>query len=557
MLEQSRFSAGRPDTPHPENYARVSELTARGLSEINEPYRMDDMVFVSQLPEPAILKRIGKEIVRQIRAGQVTIPEEILIRIGFRNPQFKSPDRLAYDLAREYSNACSEDLRRQIEPAWIAGLNPESLRFFRTNHELGEGSDNPLAIVPKLPFTGIGYLIENREFTRNVVDTFNLFRLARIRKLGLLHTAVVKEAERPRVASQVFDHTCYLHSLDVHAIASLLGIRSRLTPEQMAILRVAALSHDALTPAGGDTVKMIDRYLFDEDRHYPELLVGPKWEQLRRKLSISADDLAQVVQSRGGALSGLLDLADKSAYVARDAEALLNRRWSGSDTTDVAQIRNAVERLLMRNPLAAGIWDSVELSDQRVVFTDPKRLQDFLTLRALLFRGLYYHAGARFLEGIVGQVIARYLYETGQLSRADLLSMDDSGLEQRVDQVVGRSFFVTMFGAADEARVESFDSLAAATAREEELIREGRPVTFVDEFKGVTKPGTHFWVQDKGNIKPFTEASPRAAQHIQRLINIDHPVRLYSTIEPPGGEPMSSEFQKAIAAYRQRRGLLE
>ena len=487
--------------------------TASGLARQARCLRLGDIVF---LPKPAALdthRKLGAEIRRNGILPEVLPPEMQAV-----------PDVMV--LAALEPVYESHRLRHHREPSWARKLPLPALSHLRWAYAEGEGND-PLAINLRVPFTGLGYLVSDRGFTRDVVEAFGLFRLHNIRQLGYLHDPATGPEEDLRVGFN-FSHTRYEHVLNVSAIATLIAANIRLPREEVRHLRAAALTHDTLTPAGGDTVKLVDREAFDEDLHYPEVFERHRqgWEVLRRKYGLRAAKLTAIVQNQGP-LGRILDMADKLAYVARDADMYLARYHPAPGYIPPRGF-GAAMKLTRSDPLICGWWDSVRLVEGNLAITDTERLVKFLKLRAYLFRDLYYNPSARFMEHAIVSVMVRHMYRKGELSRDDLLRMTDLDLGNLLDRTLGVGMFNFPLWPSDRARVETFRTRTEAERRERDVLA-GDParLSFIEEFAGATSSGAKLPVLWNGRVMPLYEAHQQAAEDIADILAVSEPVRLY------------------------------
>lgn len=502
-------------------------------------FPLGDIVYLPKI-EPVDFREMAKALSRNGGLWQ-RVPER------FRTDLEHAPTAiLPATLKDAYVNTRIAGGRKR-EPSFTRMLNQTTKRYVRWSYLIEEGCD-PFAIVLSIPRTGLGYVVNRDGLTEAVVRSFNLFRLQGIRQLALLHDPVVKE-ESFSGAGTTFEHSRYQHTLDVAAIAHLIGANNNLSRHFLQHLRVAALGHDALTPAGGDTTKLVDPSAFDEDSHFVELLAGADWENLRRRYRLSQQLLVETVRGQGR-LGAILDLADKIAYVARDADFFVGRYGpTGHPVVDATGYR-LIKKLVEVQPFVCGIWDSIRLADGRVFAEDAERFGKFLLLRALLFRMLYYHPGARFLETLVSRVVVERLYRTGRLAREDLLRMTDGELDALIGEAVGEHYFTSFIGGYSyDPRVLAFDTREDALEREQELIREGAVFTMIEEFGRGTRPATHVLVRQGADILPFAEARPSEARNIENIIRPRHPVRLYYF---PSWFESGTRFRSFIEAQREK-----
>ncbi|HEY4526215.1 MAG TPA: hypothetical protein VJL32_03950 [Candidatus Paceibacterota bacterium] len=505
-------------------------FTATGLQASTRCLPVEDIVY---LPRPALnpesMTRLGEEVLGrpELKAQMAThasAPMAFLTTV---------------DLYETYCMA-----HQGQEPEWVRGISADLQRILRFQYAIGEGYD-AWAIVPELPRTGIGYLIQEGGLTEDVIRTFGLARLQRIRQLGFLHDPVVHNEEFGNV-NLTFPHTRYCHVLDVRAILRLMAENLALSDEEKVHLEVAGLTHDALTPAGGDTVKLVDRQAFDEDANYPELFQRFDWSALQTRYRLDASFLATIVQGLGK-LGQLLNLADKISYVARDTDQYLGRFpwWAFRAPTGYERAK-----ALTQDPLICGWWDSLQVHGETVAVTDPERFGRFLELRALLFRDLYANPASRFLEHTISSVVVRYFYERGELTRDILLRITDDELERRLSRSVRRMSDVSVFWN-NHPEVELFPTRAEALARETE-IRAGdtNRVALLEEWQTATKTGCEILVEHRGRVASFEELFPKEAARITAIHHTDRPFRLYSfDVERLDATPA---FRAALAAHYRR-----
>jgi hypothetical protein len=413
------------------------------------------------------------------------------------------------------------------EPTWMERMPIAFRRYVRGQMAAFYADEAHYCVLPNFPHTGAPYAIFEGGLTEQTHRLFGLERLQGIRQLAFLHDPLAVDIHEPSIvlSGQLYPHTRYVHSHDVMALATLIGLNVGLTQPELNALRVAALTHDVLTPAGGDMIKLVDPVAFDEDLHYPAFIRdlclkhSNEWQILRTVYRVDAQLLAETVQGNG-TLNALLDIADKIAYVARDAACFAERGREIGPVGDPIGLR-IVKSLLERSPYVCDLWDTVELVRDKPVFRDPDRLADFLHLRARLFRHFYYYHGARFLEYTVGKVVVQYLYDQHLITREDLLKHQDHWLETRIAQFLGVEHFwglqSTTFG---QPETHWYPTLAEATAREDELLQQGHCFVLVEALPNRCKPATHWRVRDGRRIRPFREARPEAAAEIERVAEL-------------------------------------
>lgn len=429
-----------------------------------------------------------------------------------------------------YSYSYNEDrfagIRPQNEAGWMKNLPCDAQYELRLSRALTGGLD-PLAIVPSIPYMGFGYIFPDDGLESEACNVFNLHRLRNVRQLSFLRDSYGMAHDRGIMAN-TFHHTRYLHSLDVCAVANLIARNIFAKNDaRFNTLSTAAISHDALTPAGGDAVKLIDPDAFDEDANYPELLTGPGWEMFRRKYDIDQPLLVATVFGQG-LLGQILDASDKSAYTARDVFAYLapGQSWNKRDEYFDGEYAN-LQRIVDRDPHVCAIWESARVVSGKLVFLDKERLRRFLTLRALMFRGLYYNPYSRFFEYLVGKGAVKYLYSEGFVGRSELLSKGDMWIEEVIENLLGSPYLLALHHL-ERSRIEEFNDYGSACRRMEDLDHDDSILVIFDDFKPITGCGTKkFLVKDRGQVKTFEQACPAGAEEIQRILQIQPKFRLY------------------------------
>jgi len=407
-----------------------------------------------------------------------------------------------------------------VEPKW-AKKHPVAL-LVKMRRDFAITELDPLAIVNELPYTGLSYMVEEDGLCGDVYRTFNLGRLSGIKQLGFLQ-APLSLVNDMQYRMPLSESNRYIHSLDVMAVATMIGQNLGLSASRMATLRTAALTHDIATPAGGDSVKMVDFQALDEDLNYkPYLERMDGWKELAQKWNIRKDVLFSTIRNEG-LLGEILDVADKCAYVGRDIKSFRNmiEGWVSVERHGM----ETLQRLLYAAPQVCSIWDSLAVCDGRLVFTDIPRLVTFLKVRVLLFREFYYHPRARFGEFMMSRLLVKALYKKGILTPEILLELDDNGLELIIQQEYGYRVFGTI--RSDQARVETFYSMPEAERFMSKLKRQGNLFVLCDDNTRAIKTGTNFLVRTKGMVMKLADAAPLDAQEIQQMAELLPRVHVY------------------------------
>lgn len=471
------------------------------------------------------------------------------------------------NLPHVYSEHC---FRKGDEPTWAKHVPKEVLNELRRSWLMGDHFE-PLAILlryrDKLGFT---CAIKSDGMIHDVCIALRAFRLDGIRQLGFLHDPVMNEATADSGLAMRFEHTRYMHSLMVVATASLFGYQVGLSEHDLKHLQAAAPTHDVLTPAGGDSVKAIDPAGLDEDVHYPEVFRdNQEWRRVREKYGLDEILLASIVRGEG-VLGRLLDIADKTTYIAHDIEAYLKgdhdpRSYKGFIAPEsIVSIYDLKQRL---GPRSCQLWDCCVIENGQVVITDIDRLVGFLSLRALMFRHLYYNPLARYREHMLAYLLLDPLYRDGMITRAELLRMNDFELEVFLSGFIGdgsrygRHSFTVIMELSDTSRspeIEEYQTRERAVERMRALYQENPELLFMlDVIPRVSEKAVQYLVRDEGGeIKSLAEARPGDAEAIRSIDYDPLPAKLYIlTPEKVAGLIPPNLLEKLHARQRERFGL--
>lgn len=431
-----------------------------------------------------------------------------------------------------FANYCSSMDEKSKEPSWTRTVSRNLRNAFRTRFTCSDEFDDVLAISGYRPHLNFAYVVIADGLIHDVCAALNVFRLENIRQLSYLHDPVMNEVPEISGAGMLFHHSRYMHSLDVMATATLMGLKCKLLPWELTHLRVAAISHDVLTPAGGDAVKFLDSSAFDEDLHYPEIFKSnPEWIAIRKRHELSEELLTSIVRGEG-LLGQILDLADKSSYVAHDVEAYM-MQGDPTKTTDytspesIIAVWNHLQRL---NRPSCATWECVSRIGEEMFVTDPLRLSHFLTLRALLFKHLYNNPKARYREQMFATLIVDYLYAEQILSRKDLLTMNDWQLDRMIQ---GHMYKAPVNWALSLSRlaptVKTYATKEEALEHARALVTSNPGVlTMIEGFGNPNQKALQMLTRAEGKrLAPFSEGHPLLAKKIHDIGHDPFPVKLY------------------------------
>ncbi len=502
------------------------KLTCLDVVHLQDTEKVSDDLLL--LPEQAEMQ---EEDARALFGpGVIPLSESIINAASWRMGELQHK----YDAERVATGA---------EPAWVNDLPASARPRLRFNWALQE--EDALFIIPaffssKNDFwrmrdgfapqptfaAGFSYMVLQGGLCHKTFQAFRLWRLEQIKQLGFLQAPTYNNYTKDR--QSLSESHRWLHSLDVYVIAMAmarnLGLYHKVT------LGIAALSHDAGTPAGGDSVKLVAPAELDEDANYPMILGRADLRDLRHHYRFDEQLLIDAVQGKGS-LGTLLDIADKLAYVARDISKCLHHIEIGSrERGDNGEEQHGLQTLLQilrEHPYICGIWDCVEMNEtEEVYFTDIHRLVAFLKVRILLFRELYYHPTARFGEFLMSRLFVKVLYDKGELTRDMLLEMTDHDLLRLLDERFGS-------GAALEtcssslARVKTFSTPEEGDAFIQNLKEQGNVFAMLDDNRRAIKTGSHFLVKTRDGVRPLQEAAPEIAKELEEMATLLPLVHVY------------------------------
>ena len=406
------------------------------------------------------------------------------------------------------------------EPSWTKKM-PMSVRtYMRLHYALTQ--EDAFQIVGTLRHTGLSYMTTEGGLCEDIFHAFGLGRLNHIKQLGFLQIPIYNDYLR---SAPLSESSRWVHSLDVMAIASVIGHNFKLSEPDMNMLRTLALTHDVATPAGGDSVKMVDIERLDEDANYHLILDRVDFASLATKYHLKREVLLDGIFNKG-MLGEILDIADKLAYVARDIDTCRHHLEAGAYLHDHLGLQTLLQ-LLERFPYVCSIWDCVgKTEDGRPCFTDIRRLVAFLKVRLLLFRELYYHPASRFGEFLMSRLFVKVLYEKGTLTRDELLVMTDEDLHHKLDEEFGIGLALDTC-SSELARVREFSTLEEAQAFVDTLKREGNLFVLLDDYRRSIKTGTHFLVSTPQGARTLDEADPGSAQELNEMATMLPMVHVY------------------------------
>ena len=271
-------------------------LTAEMLREGTRCHRIGDYLFLPDFdPFVQNLDRLVRQVARR-GCYPARLRELGQAARHSRHARFDLWARIK----EEYKHGCygermgwrqryeSGDRVPKTDPRWLRGAPRELISYLQWEAGTDSAYGDAFGLYPSCPHTGLRYMVHDDGIVVQTLKAFNLFRLGRIRQLGALEDPLVMRSGGKRRAYR-YDHSRYIHSLDVGAIGSVMmsNMAGGLTTEERLHCLVAMLMHDGRIPAHGDGTKLLNPLAFDEDANIRELFKSPGWPALKERWGLS------------------------------------------------------------------------------------------------------------------------------------------------------------------------------------------------------------------------------------------------------------------------------
>ena len=421
----------------------------------------------------------------------------------------------------EYVDYCG-DPRKAL---WWNGLQHEvqaDFMFYYHSHRCSLRG-------PDIPYGGISYAVLEDGFIDDVIHTLNVYRLAQIRQLGYLTDPIVYYADGASSIMAVHEYNRLTHSLDVLAIGTIIAHNAGVRGRALRNLQFALLTHDILTPAGGDSTKRVSEVELDEDGNFALVFELPGFERLERTYNLVRPLILKTIRNEGF-LGMILDIADKLAYVSRDLPCYLKnvepenhiRERLPNEFFKIAAIAKCCPNL-------STVWECFDRVGGRLVCSDPVRLGDFLSVRLLLFRQFYANPASRFHEATTVRLALEYLVQSGKLSIDRLRTMFDWDLDPIVGRVLGSHYWYAVADAMGEPRFATFATEREAIDYAQTLIATGKIPLLVEDLQPYMKRSSRkFTVRDSsGALTTLDQGYPELDAGLLEIEQLPEPWALY------------------------------
>lgn len=429
--------------------------------------------------------------------------------------------------------ASARDRRRSIHQAALR-------KRHMIDRERGEECHN------RFDLTGFDYAVleDPNSLLRLTEKAFGNERLEHIGQWGLLEWSIVEGDYRDPISTHRSPHRRRGHMRDAYALMVLITERMRLPRWVKIVLRIAALTHDVFTIAGGDTMKQCAPKELHEELIYQERLDQTGWLELAKHFGLPETKarklLVDTVQGRGP-YRDLMKLVDWMAYVARDAVVYRN----------ISAPQEETARFMEDHPRACGFWESIHITNGQIHLTDIDQYITLARLRMRLYHEVYLSANMRYKEFLIAGVVGRALYEDGEITKDLLLRWTDHDLDKVLCEAMGVASNYELDRRVGRPHVELFQTGDEARRREQQLLAEGVKLVFVEDLSNYRiRPGLDFLFKtDDGSLTPFHELRLDIAEELTRASRLTDPVRLYyvrNTDLPP-------KLVVALDRYHERR----
>ncbi len=493
-------------------------ISVRALARPHEGIVLDDLVL---LPPPLQLNAYASAW-QQVQRQCPELTHDLDFAATVTNEHDTAPAyRISYGIFRQ--RAINQEL-------WTHASWHRLPLSVRSDISCCRWTQEATLIVQYFPNSGMRYAILEDGLVNEVICNLGLFRLSKIKQLGYLTDPVVHYLSGSTARGETLTHSRYEHSLDVMAIATCIAHNCEIQGTELNALRFAALTHDILTPAGGDATKRVSPAELDEDANFRKVFQQSDFAALQRRYALDPELIFATIQNEG-LLGRILDIADKLAYVSRDlASYLVHVEPSQSDRELLPNEYEQITAYARHIPDLCSVWESFTRIDNQLVCTDPERLADFLYVRLLLFRQFYANPATRFHEATTIKLILEHMYQTGTVTIDRLLSMGDGQLEDEMAGLLGLHPYELC--AAAGVGTPAFCTVAtqaAAHAYCQQLARDGLyPVLYEHLQPFLKRSSNKFLVTTpNGTIGLLSDMYPALEAQLLAVEQLDQPWAVY------------------------------
>lgn len=397
-----------------------------------------------------------------------------------------------------------------------------------------------------LPYSDIRMWIPEGDIWFDFNRAFPVYRLHEVKQLSFLSYA---GPDPERVTVLQYPHTRFLHTQQVALTAREIVRKNGGDLKSQYLIMTAAGLHDIATPAHGDATKVVDKENLDEEDHWKEMIEKTGKTYLKRH-DLSIEQIDEIIHNRD-ALGQVLDVADRIAYVMQDTQAILGDPFS-VDSFRVDPYTAVLRSIIQKDPQVGNIYKDVlvDWKNKRVVFSDVKRLEVFLYLRAHLHQQHYLYPRNQGRDMVVASVMRPFYSNTGDPENPDILTpqrlrrMSDNDLMDFLGSRYGFGFGEVFYNSLLNwhPKFERFENNAEADRRLEEISQEKDKVVLGKREVKPFDPGNKYLVVNGRKIETFEDATGRSMV-LKRIVDETRGVFVFYI--PKDEEPIGGILQKA------------
>ncbi|OGH93777.1 MAG: hypothetical protein A2538_02755 [Candidatus Magasanikbacteria bacterium RIFOXYD2_FULL_41_14] len=334
-------------------------------------------------------------------------------------------------------------------------------------------------------------------------------------------------------------HSRFFHSNVVAALAEIVIVNNNLTAKDASEISIAGLLHDSATVAGGDTTKMVDKKLFDEEKLVKRILEGEEMATVLQENGTSPERIQAIIDG-DGQLGQILDFCDQFGYAVTDAYKAF-----GSYDELPAGKGVQIKELLEHDPHLMDLIFSMKIDSAsgQLYCEDQDRLTRYLRLRALLHHELYLDPNAQMVEIAVIVPILKKIWaeQSGKVTSEKTIDIDfllNNGLDQlksviaqRLDVSGGTTMLnVHLAQQINEMDISFYEYQTPKQAEEyrDKIAKQGRVILGEADYTKGFNPRTNILVKTKnGELVPYAEANPEETAKINDIVNAVKTIRIY------------------------------
>ncbi len=319
----------------------------------------------------------------------------------------------------------------------------------------------------------------------------------------------------------IHHHNRLVHSFDTACNIELIMRNNDFSEEEIKNAVIAGCLHDIATPSFGDLTMKAFPQLKEEQgfstymAHYPEIS-----DRVQSHFHTSLEELQSRIKNEG-IVGKIIDVADRLAYTARDVSAFADDMLLSEDSRAVYGKR--VQEIIRKDHTLFDIIMEISVKDNQIVFENPERLKNILTVRANMHNLVYLNPYLRTREEYFG-LILQYLVEEWYLTLEELqkwetkewLPINEFVIEECCKKGIIDYNPVTTYEFFDTYIHDTKEGAIADIQRFKNEFSSNIPVHYLKTPP--FKPGTHYLVRHEGKVQPLADMlSTEELQNLQTL----------------------------------------